>query len=327
MVGLFKQRSSSNIVMLFLLAFFIKLPVFISTPKHIDRINDGPVYKWLSIFFNDVYMVIPILISAIVLLIHLANALLISRLTNNNKFMAKPNFLPAMAYMLITSFVKEFNYLSAPLIATTFLLLSFINIYNIYHKIKNSSNIFTSGFLLGLASLIFTPSILLALAIYMCLAILKQFKLNEWFILALGIICPFYFYGSLLYLTDQWDSFFTIYNGLTFGFTVQKISVMFLIAMFLILMPLLVGVFYTQSNANRLLIHVRKGWQLIFLMILLCIVVSLVDMGKGFENWILMLPFIAMFHGYGYKTSVIKLYPVIMFWLSVLLVICTYIFK
>ena len=237
--------------------------------------------------------------------------------------MAKPNFLPAMAYMLISSLVKEFNYLSAPLMATTFLLLSFISIYNIYHKTTNVSNIFTSGFLLGVASLIFTPTILLLLAIYMCLAVLKEFKLNEWFILALGIICPFYFYGSLLYLTDQWDSFFTIYNGLSFGFTVQKISVVFLVALFLILMPLLVGIFYTQSNANRLLIHVRKGWVLILVVIVLCVFVSLVDMGNGFENWVLMLPFIGMFHGYGYKTSVIKLYPILMFWLSVLLVMGT----
>ncbi|TXH22801.1 MAG: hypothetical protein E6Q95_01440 [Chitinophagaceae bacterium] len=123
------------------------------------------------------------------------------------------------------------------------------------------------------------------------------------------------------------EPFYTLFSGHTFGFKIQSLSVFLLVAMFLILMPLLVGIFYTQANEGRLLIHVRKGWQLMFVMILLSIAVSLVDMGVGFENWLLMLPFIAMFHGYGYKASTVKIYPLFLFWASVILIISNYILK
>ncbi|TXH22802.1 MAG: hypothetical protein E6Q95_01445 [Chitinophagaceae bacterium] len=207
MVGLFKQKNSSNIVTLFLLAFFLKLPIFLSVPKPILRANDGPIYKWLMIFLNEVYTVFPVVISFIVLSIHITIALLIARLINNNKFVVKPNFLSAMSYILISSFIKEFNYLSAPLIATLLLVLSFISIYNTYHQSKSNNNILLAGFLIGLAALVFTPAFGLTLGVFICLAVLKPFKLNEWLVLALGIICPFYFYGSFLYLTDQWNRF------------------------------------------------------------------------------------------------------------------------
>jgi hypothetical protein len=36
--------------------------------------------------------------------------------------MQKPNYLPAMSYLLITSFFSEWNVLSAPMVVNTFLI-------------------------------------------------------------------------------------------------------------------------------------------------------------------------------------------------------------
>lgn len=81
-------------------------------------------------------------------------AVLINRLTIQNRLSRSITLIPGIFYILLCSFLPEYTFLSDYMIANTFLILSISEIMKAYFKPRLTSNIFNSGFFLGLAVLI-----------------------------------------------------------------------------------------------------------------------------------------------------------------------------
>lgn len=320
MIGVFRQKNPGNIFMLFIIGVLLKLPAFFESAPAIVKQRDSETYRYIVNFIEPAAIVLPSLFAILAFLLVFLQTYLLTLFINNNRLMLKANFLPGMAYMLITSLLPEFNRFSSPLIVSTLFILLFIILFSAHNEKITRGSIFNAGLILGLSGLIFLPSLIFLLWVYIALGTLRPFKLNEWLLLLLGLLTPSYFLILFLYLTDSFSwSYF--YNGFMMSLRPEKYTIWHAGALFLVLMPLLAGIYYIHAHSGRMLVHVRKAWNLFLIYAIIALAITFFNVGTGIENWVLILLPAAAIHGYGYFNSELKLYPRIAFWLSVAFIV------
>lgn len=325
MVGVFRQKYSVNIVTLFFLGILLKLPVFLFPKPALENTQDGFAYKKLIEALQPFSAAFPAVYSTIAFLLLFITAMVLTSFINSQRLMKSSNYLPGMAYLLLSSLVPGFNVLSSQLVASLFYLIIFIQIFKTYNQQVSKAAIYNAGLILGLATTIFFPSIFFLLWVFIALALLRPFKLNEWLLLLLGVLTPYYFAVALIYL-NNWD-FSVLYTDISFGFNTQSPTFWIAGAVFFILAPLLTGAYYSQSLSARMLIQVRKAWTLFFAYILISIVEIFFNPSSGYENWGMALIPISAFHAFGYYHAELKVYPKLVFWATVLFIVSSQIFS
>lgn len=316
MIGIFKQKSPANILILAVFGLLIKLPMFLRPHVPVMQAKDGIFFHAILLFLEPGGKAYPMVYPFLAFLFLFVQALSLNRLMNDQRMMNRSTFLPAMAYMLITSFFGEWNNFSASLLVNTFLLFILSGFFKIYNDPKSKATIFNIGLGTGIAALLFFPSLTFIIWALFALMIMRPFRINEWLICIAGVITPYYFYGVYLFLTDQWN-FQKIVPFLNIKLPDLKQSGWLAGSAFLLIVPFLIGGYYIQDNMRRLLIKVRKGWSLILLYLLVAIFVPFVNSSNTFENWVMTAVPFAAFHACAYLYPVRRWFPVLLFWLTV----------
>lgn len=315
MIQFLKQKSPVNIIILFLFGIAIKLPLFLHPQPPQATDNDENLYhvlvNWLNGFGSP-----GTLAAYIAFLFLFTQALLINYLVNEYRMMARQNDFTALAYLLVTSLLPEWNYLSSPLITCTLVLWCFALLFRLYNKQGGNSVVFNMGLLLGVCSYIYFPSASFLICFLMGLLILKPVRVNEVLLLLFGAITPYYFHAGWLFLTDQ----LTIKNFLPYvsvAVPQVKSTVYLAIAMILLALPFLVGGFFVQSNLHKMLIQVRKNWTILLLYLVLAFFVPFINSYTTFSNWVLLAAPFAAFHGAAYFYPQRNFFPTFVFLLMV----------
>lgn len=309
--------------MIFILGLLLKLPWFFLPAAQngkqavVIRRQDGFLYDQLLRFLEPVVAVFPSFFAMTAFLLLFWQAYLLTNFINNQRLVSRANYLPGMALMLVSSFIPEFNYLSAPLIVSFLFLLSFIFIFKAHNHPNAKGLIFNCGLVLGVATMFFQPSVFFLAWGLLALGILRPFRINEWLLLLLGFFTPYYFYLIYLFLSDQWPLVYTMLEPFSAGIQLGKQRLWFAGALFLTILPLLAGIYAINALSSKMLIQVRKGWILFLLYFVAAVGIAFVNPGPGFTNWVLVLVPCAAVHGFGYMNSEVRLYPVIAFWLTV----------
>ena len=119
-------------------------------------------------------------------------------------------FVPALFYTLISLMFFELNVLSAPLLASTFLLLTLSNIFS-YLKKENLYRMYDSGFFLGISTLFFLPCIAFTPAIFLGMLLFTRSNGKGYFLLLLGLIFPWAILCILFLWVEGLQDFFNIF--------------------------------------------------------------------------------------------------------------------
>lgn len=320
MIGLFKQKNAVNIFILLVFAVFIKLPMFLHPHAVIVKPGDSILYKasidLISPFSKNNPVIYPVL--AFVFLF--VQAIMLTRFMNVQRMIHQQSYLPGMAYLLITSLLPEWNYFSAPLMVNTVLLFVLSALFKTYNQPDVKGPVFNIGLALGIVSFLFFPAVSFLIWILFALAVMRPFRLNEWLLCILGFTTPFYFYAIYLFITDQWSSE-ALLPYFSIGMPSVRQSIWLAGGAFLIVLPFLAGGYLVQDSLRRMLIQVRKGWSLLLLFLLGAFFIPFVNSGDNFENWVLTaIPF-AAFHASTYMYSSFRIFPMAIFWLSVVFVL------
>lgn len=223
----------------------------------------------------------------------------------------RQTFLPGMAYLLITSLLPEWSYLSAALVASTLVIWSFSKLFKLYNIATANGIIYNTGLIIGIASFIYFPSLFFGLCILLGLMILRPFRINELLLFLLGVLCPYYFYAVYLFLTDSL-TVNKLLPPLQVKFSLFTKSVWVVISTILLSIPFLLGGYYVQSHLRKMLIQARKNWSILLIYLLLALFIPLVNPVALFTDWIIIAAPFAAFHACTY------LYPPRK-WLSLLL--------
>ncbi len=320
MIAVFKQKNPANLLLLLLFGVLIKLPAFTNPHVPVEKPADGILFRALLEFLGPTGRNFPALYPLLAFLFLFLQAVMLTRFLNNQRMMNRPNYLPGMAYLLITSLMPEWNYFSAPLLINSILLYVLTVLFSIYNQANAKGSIYNIGLALGIAGFLFVSSLTFIVWVLLALAFMRPFRINEWLLCLLGITTPFYFYGIYIFINGEW-SWQALMPHIYINIPDIKQSAWLAGSVFLLMVPFLMGGYYVQDNLRRMLIQVRKGWSLLLLYLLASLLLPFVNNSDTLENWVMAMIPMAAFHACTYLYSTLRIIPNLLFWLTVALVI------
>ncbi len=303
MTGTFRANNPFNTFMLLIYGLFLKLPWFISPQIPVIQKSDGFLFNHILTFLKTALDGYPITYSLITFVLLYTQAISFNRLLNNRRLIQKPNYLPAMSYLLITSFFVEWNVLSAPLVINTLLIWVWAKMSTLYNNPHAKSTLYNIGIVIGITTFFYFPSLTFAVLIIFALVITRPPRVAEWIIAILGIATPWYLLFAWLFLTNKLYSFQV--PGIKVDYHLLAQNNARYVGIIIILLTAIAGGFFVQLNLRRQLVQVRKSWGLMLLYLVVALFIPFVNVTHNFQYWILatvpLSAFIACFFFYSNK--------------------------
>lgn len=266
-------------------AFLLKLPLFLYPVVPPVHSSDAFIYRSFIAWSKTVLVGAPIVYSIIAFVLLYLQAVSFNTIVNKQRMLQRSNYLTGMCYLLITSLFAEWFALSAALMINTALLWVWSKLCSLHNNTSAKSTLYNIGLVIGLATFFYYPAITFSFLFMVGLAITRPFRLNEWLIGLVGLATAFYFFGAWLFLTGQWNTFIKPYVLLSVPkFFETKWA---LAALIFILITMLVGIFFIQSNLRRQIVQVRKSWQLVYLYLVVAALAPFLNGTNSFSSWIL----------------------------------------
>jgi hypothetical protein len=312
-IGLFKQKSPGNLVILLLFGLLIKLPIFLFPRKAALLDGDGPLYRVVA---ENLPAEQPVLASLLAFALLYIQALMLTYLTNEYRMMSRQHYLTGMAYLLLTSLMPEWNELSAPLLAATGVIWTFVKLFRLYNLQNARPQVYNIGLIAGITSYVYFPSTLFLLCLLLGLMILKPFRFNEIILFLLGWLTPYYFHSIFLFLNDRLtlDAFLP---QVRLQVPPLRNSIWLALSTLLLTIPFLLGGYFIQTQLRKLLIQVRKNWSILLLYLLLAFFVPFINNPTTLHAWVMTAAPFALFHACGYFYPVRPVLPNILFFLTI----------
>ena len=131
MLSLFRQNTPFGLLLLFIFCVLLRLSTWLFFPQQgIDALanNSGVLYQGLMSYLPSTGWVNYVLAALLVYI----QALMVNSMVTTHKLSNDKTLYPALFYVIIGSAFSEFHYLSAPLMATTFVILLLQKLYYFY---------------------------------------------------------------------------------------------------------------------------------------------------------------------------------------------------
>ncbi|HEX6915150.1 MAG TPA: DUF6427 family protein [Chitinophagaceae bacterium] len=316
MVVLFRERSPASLIWILLIAAGLHAHDFMTQPVVLSAAKDGLI-SW---FFR---MLLPGLSGLPVFLLYLLllmiQALRFNYVMNDLRMFQHPNFLTAMSYVMFASLLPPWHTVSPALVANIFIIWIYSLILRLYNNRNPRSLLFNIGLISGLAIVCYHPLILMAVVVLFALIVIRPFNLTEIFVLLIGVVTPFYFLGAYLFLTDQWDDLLRYLPSWDFRWPALQKDYRLALTIGVLLVSFLSGIFVWERNNRRMLIQSRKNWGVLLLLFLLFLPVPLVHYENSVNAMFLWIPPLAAFAANAFLYPRKTLFPVILFWLIIII--------
>ena len=133
----------------------------------------------------------------------LINAVLLNAVFNSYEFLDKNTYVISLIYVVLTPMFVPLYQFNPVLIAHFFFIASLGILFQLKQNTDGKITIFNAGILLSLSILLLPFLIILIPIMLMMIVIIRSFNWREFFICLMGIVVPFIYYFSYLFLTDQ----------------------------------------------------------------------------------------------------------------------------
>jgi hypothetical protein len=317
-VGIFKANNPLNTFLLFTYGLLLKFSFLKNMHPPAIKKTDGFLFKELIIWIRKPGLSLAFIYPVLTYLFLFTQAITFNKLINNKRLIQRSTFLPAMSYLLITSFFPEWNTFTPALIVNTIMIWVWSKVNTLYNSHNPKTTLFNIGMVIGISSFFYLPALGFALLIAFALILTRPFSLAEWLISLSGIITPYYFLFVWLFLTDR----LTSYKLPVFTVLYPKFQNYWPFAgIALITVVFLAGAYFVQANYNRQVIQVRNSWSLLGFYLLIAAVIPFMNYTHTFEYWILTALPLSAFIACGFFYPSKNLFPVLMHWLMVAFII------
>jgi len=316
-VSFFKEKSATAVFGLAIVSIGTRLFFWEHHPKIVTSPNDGLIYNVLTTLSFLPVTAIGLLYHAIVVL----QALRLNYALNDLRMFPKPAYTTALAYILLTALLPQWNNISSALVINSMVIWLLFRLFKLYSSHTPKSLLYNIGLITSCTIILCLPTMPLVLLVFIALGIYRPFRLNEWMILLLGILTPFYFLAGYLFLTDKLEN---IYRELNI-YSLQVIRPANLVFTFITFayasIVIITGMYMWQSNSNRMVIQGRKNWGILFFMLALFIPgVFFIKDAWPYALLMATLPASA-FISNAWQYPKKNLFPAILFWLFIALII------
>lgn len=289
-------RSGNPVTVLLLAAYALVLKgYFLLHPRApLDNNANGYLYDVLTGFLDRIFHGNAAGFTALAVLLLFIQALLLNRIVNDYRVLPRSSFLPAMVYLLFTSFFRDWNYFSSAVVANTLLLGVLANLLALYSKNSARGTVFNTGLLIGIAALFYVPAVFFLVLLWATLLINRPFNPAEWIIAVTGMLCPYYFLGTWLFLEGGLSRLWKLpvvhisYPSLQEAwFTIAAIA--------LVLLFFIIGAIRLRQHFLKMLIQVRKIWLVLLIYVLIAILISFLALSFSINIWIFGMVPLAVF--------------------------------
>jgi hypothetical protein len=189
----------------FLLAFYVLL-LRISiwfVPDGVEPLAYGPLSDWVYATVGTHGMTPDIL--AMVLLV--LQATYINYLAIEHRLAGDISLFPGLFYILVSSALPEFLYLSPTLLANTFLIIVVGEVFSIYKKADCADRIFNIGFWVGIASLFYPAYLVFLLLGLVGLNTFRAFRIAERLMILIGLLTPYLLISVYAFWHGNFEAF------------------------------------------------------------------------------------------------------------------------
>lgn len=271
MLSLFSKNYFIHHIALILYAAVVRSFSFFDQATIVTE-HDGPLMTALSSVLPT--SSIGADLAAIILVF--IQATLINRYVIIHRLAVQITLFPGLFYILFTALLPSYQVLSAELVANTFIILAFGELYRIYKKKLYAIYLFNAGFLISIASLFQPGYILFIIWAVMSTAIMNSVNTKRIFQLLIGAATPMAWAAFFYYINDDFVSF---RPDLTAALDFMDIGVLNQGTHWLSVIVILVIVLWTalsyNSTMSKRLIKSRKGIDILYWMLLFGAIITL----------------------------------------------------
>ena len=117
--------------------------------------------------------------------------------------------------LLLTLFIGTFYqvmFAYSIIISNIILLFSYRKIYSLKTGLNTNKKLFDAGFWIGVASLVYSESILYIVLVYLAIIIYQKATLKNFFIPVIGLVTPLILYFTYHFYFDSLSVFFEAFN-------------------------------------------------------------------------------------------------------------------
>ncbi|HEY2725918.1 MAG TPA: DUF6427 family protein [Parafilimonas sp.] len=313
MVSFFKDKSAVSVFWLIILCCGLHVYSLINAAQLNVSASEGFFYYLLQPFAN----LQPYTLSVIYVLLIFLIALQLNFVVNELNLLTKQSYTPALAFVLLSALLPVFNQVSAALLSCNFIIWIFYSACRLYNAPNAKASIYNIGLITGVSIILYYAMMPLAIIVLLSFLIIRSFRANELFILLSGILTPFYFLITCLFLKGNLkllplpQQLFSIY------FNVKPQFSLIIITLIVVALVTAWAMIVVQQTGSRELIQVRKSWTLAGVFLIFFIpAIFLVQQAYPSAVLVAMIP-AACYLGYAFGSTSRSIIPTIIFWLFV----------
>lgn len=263
LIRFFKHSFLTQYITLFIIQMALWLPSLLNPPAMPASTIHSPLYELIYNIFSDC----GILSSLIAFLLIYFASLALNFVLTYHAIIQKNSLIGAFLFMVFTSAFIEIHTLH-PYIFITLAIISLIHLgFSLYDdQVPAKKNVFVSGLLIGISTLLFTYSLYIFIILYLTFVLMRFFSWREWIIPLVGLFAPFIFTGFYFFMLNKFDTFLDsiLFNGLHLKLSHTDIDLLMYIFLSLITLALITSGFAIRSKLSVKNIDIRKKTNLVF---------------------------------------------------------------
>ncbi len=323
MVFLFRDRSDINVLFLVLLSVAVHFHFYLEPPIVIANPTDGLLAYLL---FHYVKPMPPLALIVIFHLIVIVQAQRLNILVSRFKMFQHVSYLPAFTFVVLTAMFPFWDAISSGLIANAFIIWILVKLNRLYDQTQPKTLEFNIGMIVGCSILLYEPIAILIPVVIFALAIIRPFRLTEWLVLIMGIVLPFYFIFTYVFLTDSAAAFTAFLPKLDWENPLAALDAKSIIALSFMGLQLLIGLYFWQDQQNRFIIQVRKYWGVMLLTLVVTFFQPIIFSSQALYASAIVIAPLASFISFCYAGPKQLMIPNVLFWISAGLIVYNHLF-
>jgi len=310
-VFLFKDKSDFNLIFLLLLSVAVHFHVWMQPPIIIANESDGLLSYLLLHYIQPLP---PLVLIVLFHTIILSQSIRLNVLLSNFKMFQQISYIPAFTYIILTAMFPYWDVISAGLIANSLVIWILVKLLRLYEQSQPKTLEFNIGLIVGLSIILHEPIAMLIAVVLFALLIIRPFKLAEWLVLIMGVLLPFYFIFTYVFLTGNINDFRQFLPKLDWKNPLVQPSFNIILALIVMGVQLLAGFFYWNEQQKRFIIQVRKYWGVLFLLLILTFFQPILFSVQGLYASAIVIAPLASFISFAFATPKRLLIPNLLFW-------------
>lgn len=318
MVFLFRDRSDINLFFLVLLSVLLHFHFWMEPPMVVANASDGLLAQFILNYIKPLPSITLVIIFHIIIL---SQAIQLNLLLSKLKMFQQTSYLPAFSYILLTALFPYWDVISTGLIANSLSLWILVKLLRLYDQSQPKTLEFNIGLIVGASILLYEPIAILIPVVLFALTIIRPFRITEWLVLIMGITLPFYFIFTFVFITNNTANFSQFLPKLDWKNPLVQPEFNIILAIAVLSIQFMVGVYYWQQQQSRFIIQVRKYWGVMLLMLVLTFFQPIIFSAQGLYASAVIITPLACFISFGYSTPKGLFIPNLLFWAGALVIV------